>query len=348
MVAVLNTPEPETLAGAIELIHRRDSELRRASQRLVEARQELEDTNRGLIALHSELQAAQQAEARLAAVVQSSNDAIISMTTDGVIETWNPGANRLLGHEKERIVGQPAQCLMPVQSQKMFAKSLQQIRCGLRAEPYDTQWSRADLTLVDVTVNVFALRDTGGDLIGLSAIARDITRQVEAQGQLEWLAHFDSLTSLVNRPETMARLESALTCARNPGPQLGILFCDVDNFKAVNDTWGHAVGDLVLTTLARRIHGCVRQDDTVGRIGGDEALVILPGVHSLDEVAQIAEKIRCRAAEPIDYSGHAVQATLSIGATIADPGETVLTMMARVDAAMYAAKHAGRDTVICI
>ncbi|MCB0950615.1 MAG: GGDEF domain-containing protein [Mycobacterium sp.] len=335
------------MADALDVLRQRDSDLHRARQQLSLAHQELEDTNRGLIALHTELQAAQLAEARLAAVVQSSDDAIISMTSDGVIQTCNPGALRLLGYPEEGLVGEPVQSLMSTQSQELLDESLREIRRGDRAKIYDTQWCCADGTPIDVTVNVCALRDVSGDLIGFSAIARDITTQVEAQRQLQMLARYDTLTGLVNRAETLGRLEAALGCTRDPGPELGVLFCDIDHFKSVNDTWGHAAGDAVLATVATRLRDCVRHGDTVGRTGGDEMLVLLPGVHSIDETVQIAEKIRHRAAEPIEYCGQTIHATLSIGATLAVPGESVSTMTARSDVAMYEAKRAGRNKVTC-
>ncbi|GJF10463.1 hypothetical protein NGTWS1803_17240 [Mycolicibacterium cyprinidarum] len=293
----------------------------------------------------TELRAARQAEARLAAVVQCSDDAIISMAPNLAIETWNPGACRLLGHEAGQIIGQPVHSLMPVESQELFDAALNQTRDGGHSDSYDTLWCRADGTLVDVTVNVSSLRDTNGKLDGYSAIARDITTQVEAQRQLERLAHFDTLTGLANRAETMSRLESALECSRIPGLHLGVLFCDIDNFKMINDTWGHAVGDVVLATLADRIRGSVRHGDTVGRTGGDEILVLLPGLHGVHELEQIAKKIRWRVADPIDHCGTSIYSTVSIGATLAVPGESMSRMTARADEAMYKAKQAGRDTV---
>jgi diguanylate cyclase (GGDEF)-like protein/PAS domain S-box-containing protein len=345
MIAVPHPPEPHTLAEALDLLRQRDSEIHRARQQLAHAHQEIDDTNRGLIALHTELEAARHAEARLAAVVQSSDDAMVSMTPDGVIQTWNPGAERLLGHPESQILLQPAHTLMPSDSQELLTAALQKIRSGERAQPYDTRWCRADGTLVDVSVTVCAIQNTEGELIGFSAVARDITAQVEAQRKLERLAHFDALTGLANRAEAIARLDVALTNPRNPGPHLGLLFCDIDHFKTINDTWGHAAGDDVLTTLAQRIRDCVRQGDTVGRTGGDEMLVLLPGLDSLDQAAQIAEKIRRRAGEPIRHGAQTIHATLSIGATLAVPGESVTTITARADAAMYDAKRAGRNTV---
>ncbi len=183
---------------------------------------------------------------------------------------------------------------------------------------------------------------------GIIAALRIVDDQVEAQHQLEQLARFDTLTGLVNRAETIARLQAALEHPRTPGTHLGVLFCDVDHFKTINDTWGHTAGDITLSTVADRIRRCLRQGDTVGRTGGDELLVLLPGLHDLHEATQIADKIRHQVAEPIDYRGKTIHPTLSIGATIAIPGEPVSTVTTRADNAMYQAKNAGRNNTVSI
>lgn len=187
--------------------------------------------------------------------------------------------------------------------------------------------------------------DAQGCTDGLITAMRIVDDKVEAERRLEQLARYDTLTGLVNRAETIARFNTVLEGERSPDSQLGVLFCDIDHFKTINDTWGHLTGDVVLSTIGARIRVCVREGDTVGRLGGDEILVLLNGVHDLDEVVEIAEKIRLRASEPVHFADQTIRATLSIGATLATPGESVYTMMARADVAMYAAKRAGRDTV---
>ena len=190
--------------------------------------------------------------------------------------------------------------------------------------------------------------DADGNTDGLIAALRIVDDQVEAQQRLDRLARFDTLTGLPNRAEAITRLELALAASRDPGSHLGVLFCDVDHFKDINDTWGHNVGDVVLSTLAARITENIRQGDTVGRIGGDEMVVLLPGIHSLDEAAEIGEMIRRRAAQPIHYAGKTIHATLSIGATMSVPGESATAVTARADVAMYQAKQARRNTVVRI
>jgi diguanylate cyclase (GGDEF)-like protein len=169
----------------------------------------------------------------------------------------------------------------------------------------------------------------------------------DMRDKLERLARFDSVTGLVNRAETMARFDAALASPATPGARLGVLFCDIDHFKTINDTWGHAVGDAVLSTLATRMRECVRLQDTVGRIGGDEMLILMPRVADPGEVLDAAERIRCLAAEPINQFGITVCTTLSIGATTSScSGESAASITARADKAMYKAKSLGRNVVV--
>ncbi len=154
----------------------------------------------------------------------------------------------------------------------------------------------------------------------------------------------EGLTGLTTIPETLSRLKFALHNPRVPGPHLGVLFCGIDQFEAINTTWGPAFGDIVFATQAMRIRQSVRQGDTVGPIGPHETLVLLPGVHSLDNVTMVAEKIRIRAEEPLHHSGVTIQATISIGATLAIPGESESKLRARAEEAMDAAKQDGGNT----
>lgn len=187
--------------------------------------------------------------------------------------------------------------------------------------------------------------DARGRTDGLIAALRVVDDQVEAERRLERLARFDTLTGLVNRAEALGRLEAALEQPQPLGTHVGVLFCDVDHFKAINDKWGHGMGDVVLATVAARIRASVRRGDTVGRTGGDEMLILLPGVRGTDELSRIAEKIRRRVAEPIHVSGTTICATLSIGASLALPAESIDAVTARADEAMYRAKSGDRDTV---
>ncbi|MHC3474701.1 PAS domain-containing sensor histidine kinase [Streptomyces sp. 7R007] len=149
-----------------------------------ELRQELEDTNRGLIALHTELEAARAAEARLAAIVASSDDVMLAVDAAERVQTWNPGAERLLGYGESDVVGQPVGVLMTDAAATEFRAAVERIRSGRHAEPHQSRWRRADGGEFDVAVTVSAMRDTEGMLIGYCAVARDITQQLAAQSEL--------------------------------------------------------------------------------------------------------------------------------------------------------------------
>lgn len=161
---------------------------------------------------------------------------------------------------------------------------------------------------------------------------------------LERRASTDELTNLLNRKEALEQVENL---NRRGGQGLAALWCDIDRFKLVNDTHGHAAGDAVLKALADRIRGCLRSTDDVGaRIGGDELLILLNGVRGIEEAMNVAEMLRSRAAEPIPTAAGPIAITLSIGVTIANPDESTDALLARADDAMYQAKNRGRNQVV--
>lgn len=298
-------------------------------------------------------------------MLEAAPDAMIIVGPDGRITFANAQTDRLFGYSREELIGSQVEKILPERFRAQHVGN----REGFFAEPVLRPMGGGGLELwalrrdgtefpCDISLSPLRIEETQY----VSAAIRDMTERhnyeqrlrhqqeelLDKQQQLERLARMDTLTGLVNHAETIARLEAALQNRRVPGPELGVLFCDADHFKAVNDTYGHAVGDAVLSTLAGRIRECVRDGDTVGRIGGDEMMVLLPGVHNVDEVVAIAEKIRRRAAEPIYHHGQAVHATVSIGATLAVTGESVATMITRADSGMYEAKQAGRNRVTAI
>ncbi|MDN3029215.1 PAS domain-containing sensor histidine kinase [Streptomyces sp. S.PB5] len=170
----------EGTAGPTE----QQAELERRARLVDELSQELDDTNRGLIALHTELETARRAEARLAAIVASSDDAMISVSPALAVQTWNPGAQRLFGHHQEHVLDQGIGLLMPEAAFDVFRTVAEQIRAHGHADSYQSRWRRADGSEVDVAVTVSPMRDPEGTLIGFATVARDITHQLAAQAEL--------------------------------------------------------------------------------------------------------------------------------------------------------------------
>ena len=182
----------------------------------------------------------------------------------------------------------------------------------------------------------------------LSITWRDVSERIALEQALQHRATTDSLTTLLNREEIFAQIERLLAHDRRRDEKLAVLFCDLDRFKAVNDTYGHQAGDAVLQAMAARILSCLRVSDLAARIGGDELMVVLPGVERLQDAVAIAEKVRGLAREPVPIPQGQVQITLSVGVALACPGESLDALIARADTAMYAAKEHGRDQVVAI
>ncbi|MCB0947798.1 MAG: diguanylate cyclase [Mycobacterium sp.] len=284
-----------------------------------------------------------QAETRYHILADNSVDVIVHYR-DGEVVWISPSVVPAFGWSIEDWTGTDFLDRIYPDDLGLVLVKLQEIAEG-QAVLVQIRLNTADGGFHWVEAHTKAYFDGAGNPSGVIAALRVIDDRIESEQRLDRLSRIDSLTGLSNRRETFQRLEAALECSRTPGTEIGVLFCDVDSFKAVNDTFGHGVGDAVLSTLADRIRECVRQGDTVGRTGGDEMLVLLPGLHRLDDAFQIAKKILSRAAEPIHQAGQTVHATLSIGVTLAIAGEPVSHTTARADAAMYQAKHQGGNTV---
>ena len=174
---------------------------------------------------------------------------------------------------------------------------------------------------------------------------QDITAARAAQAELLHRAHHDPLTGLINRGQLQDRVTEILNHQQRRGGVAGLLFCDIDNFKTINDTYGHAVGDDVLKTTARRASAVVRSDDVIARIGGDEFVVVLPAVDDLDAAVAVAQKIRAAVSAPLPIGDDQVTVTISVGITLAGPNVDADWLLSRADAALYQAKEAGRDRI---
>lgn len=174
---------------------------------------------------------------------------------------------------------------------------------------------------------------------------RDIDDVVAARHALEQRASHDDLTGLLNRAEMILRLAAILDHPPRIGRGTAVAFCDIDDFKGVNDRFGHGAGDEALRTLSSRIQAMVRRGDLVARFGGDEILVVLDGVDSLDDAIALSEKFRRSALMPIPVMGGSFSVTLSVGVTLAVAGEDLDALIERADNAMYEAKRGGEDRV---
>ena len=210
----------------------------------------------------------------------------------------------------------------------------------------ERRFTRGDGEVVWMQHSIGLLRDDSGDPVSYVSQMQDITQTRHAAAQMAYRAAHDQMTGLLNRGELTNLLEAALTRKTRTGTRLAVLYCDVDAFKAVNDGLGHAAGDALLVATGKRIASVVRDSDTVARVGGDEFVVILDGVHHLTDAERIASQIHEAASAPLEFQGNTLNPKLSVGVTIAKAGQNVDDVLRDADDALYAAKAAGGDRVV--
>lgn len=206
----------------------------------------------------------------------------------------------------------------------------------------EKRYLRPDGREVWARVTVSAVRDSRGRPLHLVAQAEDITERKAVEAELEHRAMHDPLTDLPNRAYVLDHLERALARATRRDSQVAVLYLDIDDFKNVNDSLGHAVGDEVLIEMARRVQGALRGGDLAARLGGDELVVVCESLGQLETIGPIAQRIVDTVAEPLEVDQHVLHLTASVGVALGDATTTPDRLLADADAAMYAVKSSGK------
>jgi diguanylate cyclase (GGDEF)-like protein/PAS domain S-box-containing protein len=294
----------------------------------------------------------QQVQARTAdlhrfrAAMDATADAImlVNRTTMRFIEV-NATASSMLGYTREELL-QMSPTQLGVASLEQLESMYDTIIAGRGTNPLtETQLRRKDGSEFQVEARRHAQR-SGADWI-IVDVLRDVTERKDAEKRLHHLAHYDALTGLPNRTLFYAILKKTLVWAQDRGLTVAVLVIDLDHFKNVNDTLGHAIGDELLGQFSSRLVQCVRTRDTVGRLGGDEfaLILVMQDGNGQEGAALVANKIRDVLRAPFDLKGHEVAVTASVGITVhPDDASDPETLLKYADTAMYRAKQAGRDT----
>ncbi len=290
---------------------------------------------------------AEESILRLAAIVESSDDAIFAVDLNETIITWNAAAERLYGYARDEATGKNARMLLSKdQSPGSDPGYAERLRKGERIEPFETVRVRKDGTRVDVSISLSAVKDRRDRISAMSVIARDISERKQAQRALEYQALHDTLTGLPNRTLLRDRLQQAILHGRRGNTAVSLLMVDLDNFREINDTFGHQAGDHLLQQLGPRLRNCLREADTVARLGGDEIAVVLPGAGT-SAALEIAGQVQKALELPFTIEDQPLHVSGSIGISIfPQHGEDADALLRRADIAMYVAKRSGADSVV--
>ncbi|WP_019703643.1 EAL domain-containing protein [Paracidovorax oryzae] len=299
---------------------------------------------------HLALELSQQ-RSRLASLVNAIPDVVFLKDASGRYLSCNPVFERYLGRRERDIVGLGDEELMtPIEAARVRQLD-ERAMAAWQPVVYEETLTFAEDGYAGYFETIKTpIRDMHGHVTGLLSVSRDITDRKKAEQQIELLAFFDALTGLPNRRLLLDRLQRAgAACQRNE--KLGaLLFIDLDNFKDLNDTLGHDMGDRLLVQVAQRLQECVRTSDTVARFGGDEFVVMLEGLdadtaQAALQAEQVAEKLLAQLNRPFEMGAQQHYSTPSIGITLfGDQRRSVDELLKRADLAMYQAKAAGRNT----
>jgi diguanylate cyclase (GGDEF)-like protein/PAS domain S-box-containing protein len=299
----------------------------------------------GLVNDVTEQKKAAESIAQLAAIVQSSEDAIIGAGLSGIITTWNGGAQKLLGHSSAEALGKPISALLADQEQAV--EFLERCARGDVSRFDQTFLQCKQGALLPVSLTVTPIRNAMGEVTNVAAIARDVSAQIKADAELAYQARHDHLTGLPNRLMLADRLEASIARAAASGLMAALIYLDLDGFKLVNDTLGHEAGDQLLQQVTDRLRACVRDPDTLARMGGDEFMLLINDVNEDQTALAIAERMGAALRKPCSVAGHDIFLTASMGISMYPrDGTDVSTLRRNADAAMYQAKHAGKDRAL--
>jgi diguanylate cyclase (GGDEF)-like protein/PAS domain S-box-containing protein len=292
--------------------------------------------------LHEFAMAEYHSRARFEAIVEHSSDIFALTTPRGEPRYLSPSAGPLLGHTVYALHGNSLRELVHPQDVAVLAGLVDATHDAGYAGPADVRLRHADHSWRVVELTVADLTDVP-DVAALLWTARDVTERRTLEQQLEEAAFSDPLTGLANRALFKNRLEHALTRAARGGEYIAVLLADLDNFKSINDSLGHAVGDQVLIEIATRLTGAVRGADTVARLGGDEFAILLEGAGELDDVEEVARRVVEAVAQPLSVDGIELHTAISIGLahTAGDNKRVGRDLLRDADVAMYTAKNQG-------
>lgn len=282
----------------------------------------------------------------LAAVFEATRDGVFVLDARLKVVTVNDAFGRITGYTQPEVVDQDLRRIPPVQA---TAELIGEIRRSIRQSGFwkgETWGRRKDGSLIPLLCSVNVIHGEDGEVLNYVGVFTDITRLKQTEQRLVELAHNDELTGLPNRRKFVAELKTALTAAGREGHGVAVHFLDLDDFKYVNDTYGHEMGDRLLVAVSERLRTALRDSDIVSRFGGDEFLILQTGVRSKLQASALAERVRACFERPIEIGPDReifVETSIGISQFPAD-GADAMELIGHADAAAYQAKRSGKGS----
>jgi diguanylate cyclase (GGDEF)-like protein/PAS domain S-box-containing protein len=277
-------------------------------------------------------------------IIEHTMEGVVITDAEGRITSVNPAFCEITGYSEKEIISLHPDLLKSDRHPPEFFEELWkkvQETGSWRGEIWN---QRKNGELYPAWMTISCVHDDAGKVLHYVTVFSDITSIKQSQSQLEHLAHHDSLTNLPNRLLFEDRLQHAISQAKRQSRQLAVLFLDLDRFKNINDSLGHAMGDDLLKEVAKRLQAILRDGDTAARLGGDEFTVLVENLEDPSQAAVVASKIQENFKMPYQIAGRELHVTTSIGISIyPDDGLTVADLTKNADAAMYQAKEQGRN-----
>ncbi|MFO7602710.1 MAG: EAL domain-containing protein, partial [Gammaproteobacteria bacterium] len=290
-------------------------------------------------------------ELRISAIAFETREGMMVTDTNGTILRVNQAFTRMTGYRAAEIMGLTPRLLRSGRHDPVFYQCMWQSL--LKYKHWQGEiWNRnKNGKIYAEWLSISAVSAPDGTITHYVGSLSDITQNIEAAAEIHRLAYYDPLTQLPNRRLLQDRLEQALTASNRSNHYGAIVFLDLDNFKLINDLHGHAAGDQLLITLAKRLHTCVRAGDTIARLAGDEFVILLEDLShdaeaAASQVKQVADKVQALVTQPYLVSEQEYSCTTSIGISLFHDNEVnVEKLLRRADLALYQSKSAGRNTL---
>jgi diguanylate cyclase (GGDEF)-like protein/PAS domain S-box-containing protein len=288
-------------------------------------------------------QALQQSERRFKSLLEHGTDLVLVLDSIGSIHYCSPSIQNLLGFGPEEVIGRVVfELIHPLDSKVALERFVRLVPSAKTTDMGELRVVHADKSVRWMEAHALNLLEDES-VKGVVVNCRDTTERRVLEARLRHLAYHDSLTGLPNRVLFMDRLGQALARLARSGHMLAVLFIDLDDFKEINDHYGHAIGDEVLAIAAQKIGKCLRPSDSAARLGGDEFALVLEDLNEPDDAGIVAKRIFGQLEEPIEIKGNKIPLEVSIGVAIGESSEQQAEqLLIEADKAMYQAKAGGK------